>query len=469
MLPKGLLKEYSRALTLMMRLLDACTILIAGWVAYVVRFNQITIEPAYLIAMALAVLLSLVVFSSFNIYVSVRGESFFSHLFKIIQALCVIALILAGLSFFTKTGSEFSRYWFLLWFVFSITLLLILRCSILTALRIMRSQGMNERRVVIFGAGELGAKFAGSVQQALWTGFRIVTFIDDHAENLVKTLHGIPIISTPQNLSHYLSQESIDEIWLALPLRAEARVKTILHELRNHTITTRFVLNIFSIDLLNHSITDIAGFPVLNIRSTPMVGINRLVKAIEDRVIAAVILFIISPLLIIIAVGVKLSSNGPVFFKQKRLGWDGKVFSVYKFRTMHQHTEKVGTITQAKPDDNRVTNFGSFLRRTSLDELPQFLNVLQGHMSIVGPRPHALAHHEYYKNVIHSYMERHRVKPGITGWAQINGWRGETDTITKMEKRIEYDLYYINNWSLTFDLKIICLTLYRGFFNENAY
>ena len=200
-----------------------------------------------------------------------------------------------------------------------------------------------------------------------------------------------------------------------------------------------------------------------------MEGVNRFIKAAEDRILATLILVAISPLMLFIALGVKLSSPGPVLFKQKRHGWDGKPIKVYKFRTMRVHEEEEGKITQARRSDPRVTPFGAFLRRTSLDELPQFFNVLQGRMSIVGPRPHAVEHNEFYKEQVEAYMQRHRVKPGITGWAQINGWRGETDTLEKMRKRVEYDLYYIENWSLWFDLKIIFLTLFKGFVNKNAY
>jgi len=399
----------------------------------------------------------------------VRGQSFTKHIMTLVQAVCVLGFVLAGLSFFTKSGPDFSRAWFGYWVVSILFLLILYRCSILLFLRYMRAQGLNERRVVIMGAGELGSKFANTVQQALWTGFRIVSFIDDEARHKPALIHDIPVIQTPACLSRYLKKEEADEIWLALPLSAEARVKEILFELRHHTITTRFVLDIFGMDLLNHSITDVAGFPVLNISSSPMTGMNRLIKAIEDRVIAAIILIFISPLLLLITAGVKLSSPGPVLFKQQRLGWDGRIIKVYKFRTMIEHTEKKGQVTQATLDDKRVTVFGRFLRKTSLDELPQFINVLQGRMSIVGPRPHALAHNELYKDAIHTYMQRHRVKPGITGWAQVNGWRGETDTLAKMQKRVEYDLYYINNWSLKFDLKIIFLTLLKGFYNRNAY
>lgn len=469
MLPKGLLKEYSLAISMMTRFMDMMTLFFAGWLAYFMRFNQFSISSSYLGAMAIAILLTPIVFSFFNIYASVRGEGFIKHIVSLFQAICLLSLIMAGLSYFTKSGDTFARTWFVCWMVLTFLFLILFRCSLLLFLRFMRSRGLNERRVVILGAGELGIKFANTVQQALWTGFRIVTFMDDAAANKPFVIHAVPVIQTPKNLSRYLTQEGIDEIWLALPLRAEERVKAILHELRHHTITTRFVLDIFGLDLLNHSLTDVAGFPVLNIHSTPMIGVNRLIKAIEDRVLAAIILTCISPLLLAIALAIKCTSKGPIFFKQERLGWDGRIIKVYKFRTMIEHAEENGCVTQATVNDRRVTPLGRFLRRTSLDELPQFINVLQGRMSIVGPRPHALAHNELYKDSIHTYMQRHRVKPGITGWAQVNGWRGETDTLTKMEKRVEYDLYYINNWSFSFDLKIIFLTLFRGFFSRNAY
>ena len=469
MLPKGLLKEYSRAITLLSRCSDMLAVGFAGVLAFYVKFGGLGIPSLYNLAICIGVVLTPLVFPFFNIYSSVRGKGLASHFFALVQAVCILFIIMAGLAFFAKLGEVYSRAWFGVWLVSVLTLLIIYRCTLFLLLRIMRARGLNERRVVIFGAGKLGVKFAEAVQQALWTGYRIVAFMDDHAENKLSTIFGIPVLQTPKNLSTYLAAQRIDEFWLAIPLKAEARVKEILHDLRHQSINTRFVLDIFGMDLLNHSISDVAGFPVLDICSSPMMGVNRIIKAIEDRVIAALILLLISPLLFVIAIILKLSSKGPVFFKQQRLGWDGRIINVYKFRTMVQHQEQDGAVTQATAHDKRITYFGKFLRRTSLDELPQFINVLQGRMSIVGPRPHALAHNELYKESIHTYMQRHRVKPGITGWAQVNGWRGETDTLQKMQKRVEYDLYYINNWSLGFDLKIIMLTLFRGFINRNAY
>lgn len=469
MLPKGLLKEYSRTISFCMRLCDMVVIFMSGWFAYWVRFQDDSLPTAYWTCLCIAFLATPIVFSSAGVYQSARAEGFLKHSVKLIEAITMLALLLTGLAALTQTGVLFSRIWFFYWVGFALVGTILYRGSVFLALRFMRSHGLNERRVVIFGAGELGSRFAETVQQALWTGFSICAFIDDHSEEKPTTILGVPVVQTPAHLSQYLKEHSIDEVWLALPLRADERVKSILYELRHQTITTRFVLDIFGLDLLNHSVADIAGFPVINIRSTPMIGANRLIKALEDRMLAFIILVLISPLLVVIALGVKLSSPGPVFFKQRRLGWDGRVIKVYKFRTMYLHKEENNQVTQATAKDPRITPFGRFLRRTSLDELPQFINVLQGRMSIVGPRPHALQHNELYKDSVPTYMQRHHVKPGITGWAQINGWRGETDTLEKMKKRVEYDLYYINNWSLVFDLKIIALTIVHGFVDKNAY
>jgi putative colanic acid biosynthesis UDP-glucose lipid carrier transferase len=199
-----------------------------------------------------------------------------------------------------------------------------------------------------------------------------------------------------------------------------------------------------------------------------MQGFNLFLKTLEDFVLGILFSVLISPVFLVLAIGVKLSSRGPVFFKQERHGWDGKPILIYKFRSMRVHRENDGELTQATEDDPRITKFGAFLRRTSLDELPQFLNVLEGKMSIVGPRPHAIVHGEYYKDVVDGYMKRHKVKPGITGWAQIHGLRGETDTVDKMQRRIQYDIEYIENWSLWLDFKIILLTFIRGLAHRNA-
>lgn len=471
MLPKGLLKEYSKTLSTVVRGLDVLAIVIAGVLAYGCKIGDFFLPLNYILALSVGAFGTMVIFSCCHVYESARTLSLWQTGKRLIQAMLMLLFFLSSLAFFTKTGESFSRGWFLLWVSFSFVLLLMFRVSMLMVLRFMRIHSLNERRVVIIGAGKLGQKLAESIQHAMWTGFRIVVFFDDFATEKKSSIANIPVEKMPKNLSDYLknSKESIDEIWLALPLSAEDRVKHLLFELRHHTISIRFVLDIFGLDLLSHSVSEVAGFPTLNLNASPMIGVNRVVKAIEDRVLAFFILILISPILLCIAIGIKLTSKGPILFKQLRHGWDGRIIKVYKFRTMHVHSESKGLVTQATQNDKRITTFGKFLRRTSLDELPQFFNVLQGRMSIVGPRPHAIEHNEFYKDSIKAYMQRHKVKPGITGWAQVNGWRGETDHITKMEKRVEYDLFYIENWSLGLDLKIIFLTIFQGFLHKNAY
>lgn len=466
MLPRGLLKEYSQFFAILLRLMDVLAVVLGGFIAYYYKFNSFYLRAEYQSALMIAAILTLTVFSFFHIYDSIRALNFWQHLSKLIQAVFVMLVVLAGLAFLTKTGETYSRTWFLLLGGFSLGLLVLFRCTLLIVLRLMRSHGWNEKRAVIIGAGDLGEKLLEAVQQKLWTGFRVVGVFDDHAlKNTPRTILDVPVIKTPDNISVYLKREAIDEVWLALPLNAQKRVKEILHELRHDTVTTRFVLDIFGMDLLNHSLTSLAGFPVLNIRSTPMVGINRIVKAIEDRILAGCILLLISPILMMIAIAIKLTSKGPIFYRQKRVGWNGNEFEMLKFRSMPVNVESASGPVWAKQNETRATRVGTFLRKTSLDELPQFINVLLGDMSIVGPRPERQYFVEQFKNEIPRYMQKHLVKAGITGWAQVNGWRGNTS----LEKRIEYDLYYIENWSLAFDLKIIFLTIFRGFVNKNAY
>jgi putative colanic acid biosynthesis UDP-glucose lipid carrier transferase len=230
-------------------------------------------------------------------------------------------------------------------------------------------------------------------------------------------------------------------------------------------VDIRYLPDLGDLPLLNHRVSEIAGLYTLDISRSPMEGPARLVKRFEDLVLGGLISLIVLPVCLLIAIAIKCTSSGPVIFKQYRTGINGRRFKVYKFRSMEVHEEGSNEVTQAHFGDPRITKLGAFLRRTSLDELPQFYNVLQGRMSIVGPRPHALAHNEYYQDMVESYMQRHKVKPGITGWAQVNGYRGQTDTLDKMEKRVEYDLWYINNWSVGLDLKIILKTIYKGFFN----
>ena len=469
MVRRGILTDYSGTFAFFMRVGDVFVVLVAALIGYILRFDQWPIPVHYQIAILLAVLFIPLLFSAAGIYRSWRGGNVISELRRVTLALCGVIAALIVVSFVTKTSSLYSRLWLGGWAVSAWTLLMVYHILLRLALREMRRRGMNARRVVIVGAGDLAKEVIRRLRVAPWTGIQVVGLYDDNAALHHKKIEGIRVRGAPASFQKLLRRRRIDELWLALPLRAEQRMKEILHDLRHSTVTIRFVPDIFGFRLIRHSVGEIAGIPIMDLNTTPMIGINRIAKAVIDRILAAVILLVISPVMLAIAIAIRLTSAGPIFFRQRRHGWDGKPIKVYKFRTMVVHQEEDGNVTQATRNDPRVTPLGAFLRRTSLDELPQFINVLQGRMSIVGPRPHAMEHNEKYKDLVDAYMQRHKVKPGITGWAQINGLRGETDTVEKMQKRVEYDLFYIENWSLWMDFKIILQTVFKGFNDKNAY
>lgn len=326
----------------------------------------------------------------------------------------------------------------------------------------------KHRRAVIAGANEIGLKLAEHLQKDRLLGVRFVGFFDDRARERLRARDDLQLHGPLANLAAYARQHRIDIIYIALPMASQPRILKLLDDLRDTTASIYFVPDIFLSDLIQARIDEVNGLPVVAVCETPFYGVNGLVKRLEDIVATFMLLALISPAMLAIAIGVKLSSPGPIFFKQRRYGLDGQEILVYKFRSMTV-CEDGHHIAQARKDDERVTPFGAFLRRTSLDELPQFFNVLSGSMSIVGPRPHAIAHNEMYRKLIKGYMVRHKVKPGITGWAQVNGLRGETETLVKMKARIEYDLDYLRNWSLSLDLLIILKTVVLMFRDPKAY
>jgi putative colanic acid biosynthesis UDP-glucose lipid carrier transferase len=323
--------------------------------------------------------------------------------------------------------------------------------------RLLAAEGL-QKTVVVAGANELGRRLAARLRDDPMLGQRFAGYFDDCSENL----------GSLSMLADYARNHSVDVIYIALPMASQPRIVKLLEDLRDTTASIYFVPDIFVADLIQARVDSVGGLPVVAVCESPFHGINGIVKRASDILISLLILLLIAPLLVAIAAGVKLSSPGPVLFKQRRYGLDGKRILVYKFRTMTV-AEDGDVVRQATRNDSRVTRFGAFLRRTSLDELPQFINVLQGCMSVVGPRPHAVAHNELYRKLIRGYMVRHKVKPGITGFAQVNGWRGETDTVDKMKARIDYDLQYLRNWSLLLDLQIIVKTVFVVLRKENAY
>jgi putative colanic acid biosynthesis UDP-glucose lipid carrier transferase len=333
--------------------------------------------------------------------------------------------------------------------------------------RVLAAEGM-QKVAVVAGANDLGRRLSAALRANPLLGVRFAGYFDDRAAG---RLHNVPPrenLGPLSALANYARGNTVDVIYIALPMASQPRILKLLEELRDTTASIYFVPDIFVADLIQARVDSIAGLPVVAVCESPFYGFNGLVKRGSDFVLALVILTLISPLMLAVALGVKLSSPGPVLFKQRRYGLDGKRIVVYKFRSMTV-AEDGEVVRQATRNDSRVTRFGAFLRRTSLDELPQFINVLQGRMSIVGPRPHAVAHNELYRKLIRGYMIRHKVKPGITGLAQVNGLRGETETVEKMKARIDYDLAYLRNWSLALDLRIILKTLVVVLRKHNAY
>lgn len=383
-----------------------------------------------------------------------RGTNLLTMLKPVVSSWLICLAIIVAWLFLSKAGSNVSRLWFGSWAVSSFGAMCLARLLVYTALRWMRSQGYNFKTILIIGQGHLSEVALNAVKKAPWSGLQIQAVV------------------APEMVSAYLGevgQRQPDEVWLCLPLGDKAGTEAAVSALRHSTANIRMLPDWFSLKLINHGISEVVGLHMLDLSNSPNTGFTQIVKEIEDMVLATLILLLISPLMLAIALAVKLTSPGPVLFKQKRHGWNGEKISVCKFRSMVVHHESGFQLTQASRNDARITPLGAFLRRTSLDELPQFFNVLQGTMSIVGPRPHAVQHNEYYKELVPGYMRRHKVKPGITGWAQVNGFRGETDTLYKMEQRVEHDIYYIEHLSLGLDLKIILRTIFQEFGHPNAY
>ncbi|MCA1971850.1 MAG: undecaprenyl-phosphate glucose phosphotransferase [Caenispirillum sp.] len=440
-------------------LLDPAVVLCS--LAAVVALHEEPFEAPY-------VILALILFS-----LTFPGTSRVSSGYMtIIRDVLLGWLILAGLLLLFGYASGYIRIFpqevVLDWFFATPAALIAANLAAKHFIPLFLAQAAYQRTAVIAGANEVGLRLARQFRDKNYLGVRLLGFFDDRSRERLGDDVSFPLLGKVAQLAEYAKQYRVDLIYLALPMATQPRILNLLDSLRDTTASIYFVPDIFVTDLIQGRMDDVGGLPVVSVCETPFIGINGLVKRTSDIVLAGLILLLISPLMLAIAIGVKLSSPGPVIFKQRRYGLDGKEITVYKFRSMTV-CEDGDNVPQAQRNDRRVTRFGAFLRRTSLDELPQFINVLQGRMSVVGPRPHAVAHNEMYRKLIKGYMIRHKVKPGITGLAQVNGLRGETETLDKMKARIECDLDYLRNWSLGLDLSIILRTILVVLRDRNAY
>lgn len=454
-------KTNASLISMVQRFSDITIMFIGLWV--VCKVNALPFLYMHL----LMALVTLVVFQMIggmtDFYRSWRGVKIASELFLLLRNWTLSVIFSAGLLAF---NSDFDgSFWvYFAWYVLTSFGMVVCRSLIRFSAGMLRNMGYNKRRIAIAGSLPVGRQLANSFRNEPWLGFEVIGVYDDTPP----ACESDDYAGSFAELVEEARSGRIDNVYIAMAMSEEARIKKLVRELTDTTCSVMLIPDVFTFNILNARTEEVNGVPVVPLFDTPLNGINRVLKRLEDIVLASLILLLISPVLLCISLAVKVTSPGPVIFRQTRYGMDGKPIKVWKFRSMRV-MENDAVVIQATKGDKRVTPVGNFLRRTSLDELPQFINVLLGGMSIVGPRPHAVAHNEQYRSLIEGYMLRHKVKPGITGWAQINGWRGETDTLEKMEKRVEFDLEYIREWSLWFDIKIVFLTIFKGFVHKAAY
>lgn len=449
-------------LSMVQRFSDISIIFIGIYVACLLNGESVQYKHILIFLTVLAIFQMIGGITDF--YRSWRGVDLSAEIILIFKNWTLSLLLsLGGFSLLADLNIDYII--FLQWFFIVCFGLFICRLSIRIILGMLRKIGYNTRRVAVAGSLPAGLNLLRTFQNAPWLGFVVKGVYDDIK---IDGYEDVPYGGTLSELVEDARSGKIDRIYIAMSMKDETRLRDIISQLTDTTCSVLLIPDVFTFNILQSRTEEINGVPVVPLFDTPLNGINMVFKRIEDVVVSSIILLLISPVLCIIAVIVKVTSPGPVIFRQIRYGMDGKPIRVWKFRSMTV-MENDTKVIQATKNDVRVTKVGKFLRRTSLDELPQFFNVLFGQMSVVGPRPHAVSHNEQYRSLIQGYMLRHKVKPGITGLAQINGWRGEADTLEKMEKRIEYDLMYIRSWSVWLDLKIIFLTVFKGFVNKSAY
>lgn len=461
---RSVLKPHAALFAAILRLCDPLFTVATGVVAYRLYLGDWQPPDPYLLFLAVGALGVATVFPLFELYQGQRGAGIAEELRRLVYAWLSLAAIIGITMFASKMGESYSRVWVTAWVAGGFAVTAALRIGVRLGLRILRSRGFNQRHIAVVGAGTLGRTVGQRLAGTPWAGFNVTAFYDDDPDKGGTAVANRDVLPIDERLRADVATGNIDQVWIALPLRAESRIRGILEMLREYPIEIRFVPDIYSFHLLNHSMTDVGGLPVISLTETPMSGINRIVKAIEDYTLAGLFLVLASPFMLLIALGVKLSSPGPVLYRQERVTWNGERFAMLKFRTMPVDAEAGTGPVWSRHGERRATPFGAFLRRTSLDELPQFVNVLRGEMSLVGPRPERPEFVERFRQEIPGYMQKHLVKAGITGWAQVNDLRGDSD----LGQRIQYDLYYIDNWSLWFDLRILVLTLWHILTSHNA-
>lgn len=435
-----------------LRLMDGLVMVAAGWLAHQLRFSEVYVEqphPWLIFVGGFGMLLGATMVVRTWSHRDMRGP-----MFAAVKAWGISWALLLGVLVFTQLAGDTSRLWLALWAVLSLLAVFLVHWLYMGVAYQLQKAYWADRRLLVVG----GHEHATSVLERMERN----THINVRTEHLPH--------DCADQLRDKLAVHNPDEVWLCLDSSQTSELPKLLRVLSNSTADVRLLPDLQTVSLLNYGVSDLFGIATFNLSQSPMSNwTNQVVKWFEDKVLALVALLVFGPIMLAVALAIKLTSRGPVLFIQNRHGWNGEVVKVYKFRSMVAHQHSGDTVEQATKNDDRVTPLGRFLRASSLDELPQLFNVLQGRMSLVGPRPHAVQHNDAYRELIPSYMLRHKVKPGITGWAQIKGLRGETDTLDKMAARVKADLDYIENWSIWLDLRILTITAVKGFFHKNAY
>ena len=452
-----------------LRFADVLMVAATGVASFWFRHGTYKVPEEYLVAIAIGALLAANYMQMARLYRFAELHRFALQFGTLTASWSAVILTLLVIGYFGKVSENFSRVWAVSWFVSAYIALVGLRGLVSLLLERWARQGRLTYNVVVVGAGPFGERLIRHLEGQRESGVRVLAVFDDRRTRIPDSIDGHAVLGSIDDLIEFSRREHVDEIAVALPWSADARLAEIVKKLRTLPIDVKLCPGEVAFDLPNLGYGEVAGVPMLTLLKPPLTGWKLIVKAIEDRALSALLILLFAPLMVIIALGIKMTSNGPVLFRQKRYGFNNNEITVLKFRTMRWDPSASAALLQAKRNDARVTWFGRLLRQTSLDELPQLFNVLRGEMSLVGPRPHAVAHNVQYAAIIDEYLSRHRVKPGITGWAQVNGLRGETRTPDVMRRRVQYDLDYIEHWSLLLDLKILAMTPFVGFVHENAY
>lgn len=471
-----MLREQSRFLQRLLFFADLLLIGI-GWIlGYYLRFEVLVFPPfepplwrplvRYLDYLPALLLIWGLVFIASGLYRPKEVERFYSLVYAVGRAVFWGLAVAFAAMFFYRQFS-FSRFHMVLFGASTSLLMVLLRVLIYRVVREGRKQGKNIRRILILGAGKVGQQLESAFRQYPWMGFEVLGFLEDSPTAEMpedRILGGLDQLGTLIDEAEK-QQKPIHQVYIALPLRQADQIEHILTLLSSRLAHVYLVPDLFHFNLLNLRISDLEGLPIIHLLDESPLDIRRILKRGMDILGSIALIILFSPVMIVLAILVKRSSRGPVFYYQKRMSMNGQTFDMMKFRSMPLQAESASGPVWAKAGENRATPIGAFMRRTSLDELPQFFNVLKGDMSLVGPRPERPFFIEQFRAYVPGYMLRHKTKAGVTGWAQVNGWRGNTS----IEKRIEYDLYYIQNWSLKLDVKILLMTAWKGFRDENAY